>query len=71
MSSELNEPTAPPATSMGQIITVQPGDAEWISTMLVGAASRWERVRFAIDEGGVKIAVGRGTWTPAIGKEAR
>jgi hypothetical protein len=54
---------------MGKIITVQPGDAEWISTMLVGAAERWERVRFAIDDGGVKIAVGRGAWTPAIGQQ--
>lgn len=66
MPSELKPD--PPA-GMGKIITVQPGDAEWISTMLVGAAERWERVRFAIDDGGVKIAVGRGAWTPAIGQQ--
>lgn len=66
MSSELKPE---PRQGMGEIITVQPGDAEWISTMLVGAAERWERVRFAIDDGGVKIAVGAGTWTPAIGQQ--
>jgi len=37
--------------------------------MFVGAAERREPVRVAIDDGGVKFAVGRGAWTAAIGRQ--
>lgn len=53
------------------VITVAPDDAEWLAGMFARAAARLETVRVAIDEGGVKVAVGRGTWTPAIGEQHR
>jgi hypothetical protein len=59
---------APPPTGFDNVITIGPSDAEWLATMFVGAAGRGDAVRVAIDEGGVKFAVGHhGSWTPAIG----
>jgi hypothetical protein len=54
-------------TGFDHVITIGPSDADWLASLFVGAADRGDAVRVAIDEGGVKFAVGRGTWTPAIG----
>jgi hypothetical protein len=49
------------------VITLEPADAEMIGELLTDAATDGSPVRVAIDDGGVKLSVARGTWTPAIG----
>jgi hypothetical protein len=39
-----------------------------IAIDLITAADELQTVRFAIDDGGLKYAVGRWTWTPPIGQ---
>ena len=35
---------------------------------LIAAADKSQPVRFAIDDGGLKLSIGRGTWTPPLGQ---
>ena len=53
---------------MGTVITVKPSDCDYLAGLFTGAGDRVESVRVAIDDGGCKFAVGRGTWTHAIGE---
>lgn len=54
-------------TGMGTVITVEPEDSDWLAGVFAGAASMRDPVRVAIDDGGVKVSVGRHTWSPPIG----
>ena len=62
-------PLKPRDTGFDNVITIPSGECDWIAGMFVGAAERRDSVRVAIDDGGVKFSVGRGAWTPPIGKQ--
>jgi hypothetical protein len=54
---------------MEPIITIDDSDTlERIGTALIRAGGDLEPVRFAIDDGGLKFAVGRWTWSPPLGQ---
>lgn len=54
-----------------EVITLTPDQAAMIGDILTGAAAAQYRVRVATDDGGVKIAVGRHTWSPPIGTQLK
>ena len=58
-----------PRNGFDTVIGIPSGECDWLAGMFVGAAERRETVRVVIDDGGVKFAVGRGAWTPPIGKQ--
>jgi hypothetical protein len=55
--------------SFAVIIHLSPADAGLLAAHLAEAQSGQELTRLAIDDGGVKLAVGRWSWTPPIGRQ--
>lgn len=53
--------------SFDEVINLTPDEASLIGDSLVTAAAEGLPTRVAIDDGGVKFSVARGTWTPPIG----
>lgn len=49
------------------IIQLDAEAAELVGEILTDAATDGATVRVAIDDGGLKLSVDRGTWTPPIG----
>jgi hypothetical protein len=55
--------------SFAVIIHLSPADAGLLAGVLAEASADMELTRLAIDDGGVKLGVGRYTWTPPIGRQ--
>lgn len=55
--------------SFDEVITLTPDDASIIGDALVNAAAENLPTRVAIDDGGVKFSIARGTWSPPIGTQ--
>jgi hypothetical protein len=56
--------------SFDEVVHLDREQAAVIGGMLDRAAMQYEHVRVAIDEGGVKLAIGRQSWTPPIGRSS-
>jgi len=50
------------------VVTLTPRQAIDIAEILLEAGNEHDHVRVAIDDGGVKLAVGRGVWSLPIGR---
>ena len=56
---------------MGTVITLDGEALSIVADQLARAVKDRSSVRVAIDDGGVKFSVGRGSWSPALGTVAR
>jgi hypothetical protein len=56
--------------SFDEVIHLDREQAAVIGAMLDRAAMAYEHVRVAIDDGGLKLAIGRESWTPPLGRSA-
>lgn len=60
--------TAHPGPSFaGGVVNLSHDDAVLLQSMLGDATRNRLNVRAAIDNGGLKLAIGHGTWTSALG----
>lgn len=50
------------------VVSLSPSEATELAELLEEAGAELEHVRVAIDDGGVKLSVGRGVWSLAIGR---
>jgi len=53
--------------SFDEVVYLNGDEAAVIGNMLDVASAHTNRVRIAIDEGGLKLAIGNQSWTPALG----
>ena len=53
--------------SFDEVVHLDHDQAAVIGAMLDRAATEYQPVRVAIDDGGVKLAIGHQSWTPPIG----
>jgi hypothetical protein len=55
--------------SFDEVVHLNHKEAAVIGAMLDRAANEHDTVRVAIDDGGLKLAIGHHTWTPALGTD--
>jgi hypothetical protein len=53
--------------SFDEVVFLNRDEAAVIGAMLDRASAEYDTVRVAIDDGGLKLALGHQVWTPALG----